>query len=174
MQILVTYSSGYGTTREISEEISKILKNSHKKIDVKSVDDVKNISPYDCVIIGSSVRADRPMANVRDFFWLHSQALCQKKVAMFAVCLTASNDKGRQKVREEYLKPFLKKFPKIKPIDLAAFGGKINFDQLNPVMQSLMKRVLAKTGLPTKGSIDTRDWTQIKNWALKIQNLLES
>jgi menaquinone-dependent protoporphyrinogen oxidase len=174
MKILLTFSSGYGTTREVSEEISKILKGEKTEVDVQSIDDVQSIESYDCVIVGSSVRADKPLANVRDFFSVNNIALRKKKVAVFAVCLLANNEEGREKVKQEYLAPFLEKYPEIHPIGIEAFGGKIDFDKLNPVMQSLMKRVLEKTGLATEGSIDTRDWDFIKNWAKKIKAQLDA
>ncbi len=174
MKILLTFSSGYGTTREVSEEISKILKGEKTEVDIQSIDDVQSIESYDCVIVGSSVRADKPLANVRDFFSINNIALRKKKVAVFAVCLLANNEEGREKVKQEYLTPFLEKYPEIHPIEIEAFGGKIDFDKLNPVMQSLMKRVLEKTGLPTEGSIDTRDWDFIKNWAKKVKAQLDA
>ena len=173
MKILITYSSGLGSTEEVSQEIANVLvEDSHFKVEVLSIDDVQNIDPYDSIIVGSSVRADRPLANVRDFFAAHRFELPKKKFALFAVCLAANNEEGRNKVKREYLSQILDKYPNLSPIGVEAFGGKINFDKLNPVMQSLMRHVLAKTGLPTTGSVDTRDWDFIRNWAKSIREKL--
>lgn len=173
MHILVTYSSGYGSTREIAEEIAKVLQAERSlQVDTHSIDSVENIDKYDGLVIGSSIRADRPLANVRDFFNLYKFKLARKKVALFAVCLTANCVEGRKKVYDEYLSQITNKYPEIKPIAIEAFGGKIDFNRLNPVMQSLMRRVLAKTGLPTTGSVDTRDWDFIRNWAVHLKGKL--
>jgi menaquinone-dependent protoporphyrinogen IX oxidase len=175
MKILVTYSSGFGTTREISEEIARILlQESSFHIDTMSIDKVEGVGEFDGVIIGSSVRADKPLANVRDFFNRFRSELALKKVALFAVCLTANCEKGRQKVFSDYLSQITDKYSEIKPISIEAFGGKIDFNKLNPVMQNLMRRVLEKTGLPTGGSIDTRDWNFIRNWALALKDKLKN
>jgi len=175
MKILIAYSSGYGATEEVSEEIKNVILQKNKwSVDVVPIDDVNDIDDYDALIIGSSVRADKPLANVRDFFARYRHELPMKKVALFAVCLTANNDAGREKVKKEYLPQLTERYPKIKPIAVAAFGGKIDFDRLNSVMKTLMKRVLEKTGLPTNGSIDTRDWPSIKSWAEELGDKLEN
>ncbi|RPH93369.1 MAG: hypothetical protein EHM72_16395, partial [Calditrichaeota bacterium] len=159
MNVLIAYSSGYGTTREIAEKIAGVLgETGGLKITLQSIDDIEDIKEFDAVIVGSSVRAERPLANVRDFFARNSDKLAKKKVAIFAVCLTANSDVGRDKVKNEYISHITDKYPAIIPISIEAFGGKIDFDRLNPVMQQLMRSVLKKTGVETSGTVDTRDW----------------
>ena len=95
INILLTYSSGYGATREISDEIGKVLSEDPAlKVDLKPIDDIQEISAYDAIIVGTSIRADRPLANTRDFFALNRDILTTKKVALFIVCLTASTEEG--------------------------------------------------------------------------------
>jgi menaquinone-dependent protoporphyrinogen oxidase len=173
MNALVAYSSGLGSTKEVAEEIAKILsENNSINVDLKTVDDVGEIDKYDAVIIGSSVRADRPLANVRDFFARYRHILPKKKIAIFAVCLSANCESGKEKVKDDYLSQITEKYPQLNPVSLGAFGGKIDFDQLNPVMQKLMEKVLDKTGIPQKGSVDTRDWEYIRSWSKDLRDLL--
>ncbi|NIA29299.1 MAG: hypothetical protein GWP06_05200 [Actinobacteria bacterium] len=170
INILLTYSSGYGATREISDEIGKVLSEDPAlKVDLKPIDDIQEISAYDAIIVGTSIRADRPLANTRDFFALNRDILTTKKVALFIVCLTASTEEGQAKVRENYFPQITEKYPSIKLISTAAFGGKVDFDKLNPVMQNLVRRVvLEKTGKPSNGSFDARDWAKIHDWAREL------
>ena len=171
---MITYSSGYGTTREVSEEIGRIIAaGSSFNVTLRSIDEVEGIDEYEAVIVGSSVRADRPLANVRDFFSRHRSQLPDKKVALFMVCLTANCSEGRERVKNDYIRQITDKYPDMKPVATEAFGGKIDFDRLNPVMQNLMRRVLEKTGLPTEGSIDTRDWDFIRGWAGEVREKLK-
>ncbi len=167
MKVLILYSSGYGSTKEIAEKISAIFEEQ-KAIEttVTSIDNVKSIEEFDGIIIGSSVRADLPMANVRDFIARERFVLPAKKVAFFAVCLAANCDNGREDIKKNYIMPVFNKYPEIKLVAMEAFGGKIDFDKLNPVMKNLMIKILEKTGLPTTGSVDTRDWEFISSWAL--------
>jgi len=172
MNVLVTYSSGYGTTKEVSEKIGKLFSEKGETVTVQAVDAVQDLKDYDAVIVGSSIRADRPMANIRDFFARHNHTLGKKQLAIFAVCLAANCEEGRKKVKDEYIAQITEKFPHLKPISTEAFGGKIDFEQLNPVMQQLVKSVLKKTGIETEGSIDTRDWNYIDSWALELLDKL--
>ncbi len=175
MVILVTYSSGYGTTREVAEKISEILSTEPSfQLDISSIDEVTGIQPYEAIIIGCSVRADKALANVSDFICAHRNELPKKHLAFFLVCLTANNQEGREKAFREYFSPLFEKYPSIQPIAVEAFGGKIDFDRLNPVMKRLMRRVLEKTGLPTQGNIDTRDWNFITNWAENLKRILQT
>ena len=156
--------------KEVAERIAHILgKDNGLKVLTQSIDDVEHIERFDAVVVGSSVRADRPLANVRDFFAKNIDMLKQKHVALFAVCLAANNKAGRKKVKKEYLSQITSKYPQIKPISEEAFGGKIDFDLLNPVMQQLMMRVLEKTGIETKGTVDTRDWSVVESWADQLR-----
>jgi len=173
-KIIVLYSSGYGTTKEVSEEIAKIIARE-TLFDVKSeaIDNVCDIEQYSALIIGTSVRADKPLANVRDFIAVHHAELLAKELAFFIVCLTANSPRGRRKVLDEYIPQLTADYNHIQPISVAAFGGKIDFDKLNPVMQSLIQHVYAKTGIESTGSVDVRDWAMIRSWAVDLQKKLK-
>jgi len=173
MKVLILYSSGYGATKEVSQEIGRIIeKEQGFQTTVQSIDKANGIAKYDAIVVGSSVRADRPLANVRDFFARYRYILPEKKIALFAVCLTAKDAKGKEKVEKEYISQITNKYPKLELLKIGAFGGKIDFDKLNPVMKELMVRVLEKTDIPTTGSVDTRDWAYIHKWALDLRERL--
>ncbi|MBN1560170.1 flavodoxin domain-containing protein [candidate division KSB1 bacterium] len=174
MKVLVTYSSGYGATKEVAEKIAKILDNTAGLVvTVMSIDAVSGIHEYDAVIVGSSVRADRPLANVRDFFARYNSELAQKQLAIFVVCLAANCAEGCERVKNEYIAQITARYPRLNPIGTEAFGGKIDFDQLNPVMQQLMKSTLKKIGIETEGSVDIRNWDLIEAWAFELRTKLQ-
>jgi len=174
VQVLILYSSGYGSTKEVSQLIGRVIKEEQNfQVTIQSIDEANEIAKYDAIVVGSSVRADRPLANVRDFFARYRYILPEKKIALFAVCLTAKDAKGREKVEKEYLSQITTKYPQLDPVKIGAFGGKIDFEKLNSVMKELMVRVLEKTGIPTTGSVDTRDWDYIQKWALDLREKLK-
>ncbi|HNY89960.1 MAG TPA: flavodoxin domain-containing protein [bacterium] len=175
MQILITYSSGFGTTREVAEKIGQILQKADLlSVDLLPIDEVSTVAPYDTVILGSSIRAGHPLANMVDFIALHRHHLESKRVAIFLVCLCANSEEGRCKAMEDQLPQLLRRFPNLHPFAVEAFGGKIDFDKLNPVMRKLMRHVLEQSGLPADGSVDTRDWKLIEQWALRLRDELAS
>jgi menaquinone-dependent protoporphyrinogen IX oxidase len=173
--ILIVYSSGYGTTREVSEKIYDILNLEPLfNVTLKSIHEHFDINYYEYFIIGTSIRADQLLANVRDFLSYNANILQHKKVALFVVCLAANTPTGQKQVEETVLRQLSDKYPKIKIIDLAAFGGKIDFSRLNPVMQDIIKHVFRKTGIATYGSIDTRDWDLITRWAVNLKEKISN
>jgi menaquinone-dependent protoporphyrinogen oxidase len=173
-QILLTYSSGYGATKEVGEKIAHIIEKTKPfNVVLKSIDQAHSIKDYSAIIVGTSVRADTILANTRDFFQRHKKLLCQKKVAFFVVCLTASSEEGKKKVMAEYLPQITEKFPNINLVSVNAFGGKIDYSKMNPVMESLVRRVVEeKTGASSNGSFDNRNWEQINDWAYELSQLL--
>jgi menaquinone-dependent protoporphyrinogen oxidase len=166
---LVAYSSGYGATKEVAEEIAKILAEQLKcNVTSKSVHECDDINSYDAIVLGSSVRADKPLANARDFFSIHRHRLGQKKLALFIVSITASTSDGIEIAKRDYVTQLHDRYPWIAPISVAAFGGKIDFDKLNTVMQSLVRNVMKEKGVDGNGSFDARNWDDIRGWAKKL------
>ena len=167
--ILVAYSSGYGATKEVAQEVVSILQSNQEfKITFKQIDDCDTIDPYDVIVVGSSVRADRPLANARDFFSRHRRDLMNKKLALFIISITASVPEGVEIAKERYISELQKIYPWLEPVSVAAFGGKIDFSKLNPVMQSLVQNVMKDKGVSGNGSFDARNWEDIRAWAKQL------
>ncbi len=167
--VLITYSSGYGATREVAEEIGKILKDQADfNITSKSIHECDSIEDYDAIVLGSSVRADKPLANARDFFSTHRFELTDKKLALFVVSITASTPEGVEIAKKDYVGQLHERYPWLSPVSVAAFGGKVDFDKLNPIMQSLVRNVMKEKGVNGNGSFDARNWDDIRAWAKQI------
>ncbi len=168
-KILVAYSSGYGATKEVAEEVAgTIAQENGFLVDIVNIDECRAIEKYDSVIIGSSVRADKPLANTRDFIAVHRYELTKKQVALFVISFTASTPKGVDVAREDLSTHLLERFPWITPVSIAAFGGRIDFDKLNPVMQILVRNVMKEKGLESDGNFDARNWDEIRAWAKQL------
>ena len=52
--VLVAYASKYGATKEIAEKIGEVLQDAGCSVDVHSVSDVKDLSGYQAVVLGSA------------------------------------------------------------------------------------------------------------------------
>ncbi len=175
MRVLVTYSSAFGTTKEVAEYIAVTLNaDSSFQVALRPVDEVESVDSFDSVIVGSSVRADRMLANVRDFLSRHRNSLVFKKFSLFVVCLTASTKGGQDKAKSKYIDQELEKYPELQPLNTAAFGGRISSANLNPVMQILMKRVLNEIGLPQREEINAQDWNAIRRWTQILRDQLKA
>lgn len=165
-QILVAYSSGYGVTREIAEEIARILRSEKTlSVDCRQIDLCESIDEYDAVVIGTSLRADLPLANVRDFFVRFRWVLNEKQTAMFVVSISSSTPQGAEQVCESLGRWLADHYPWVEPISMAAFGGKVDFARINEVMQIFVRHIMENKGVSSNGSYDARNWQDIRAWA---------
>jgi menaquinone-dependent protoporphyrinogen oxidase len=55
-KILVAYSTRTGWTIGVAEAIGKVLAESGGQVDVLSMQDVKDLSPYQAVVAGSAIQ----------------------------------------------------------------------------------------------------------------------
>ena len=173
-KILVTYSSGYGATKEVAEEVANVLKNYPEfKVVTQGIHECEHVDEFDAIILGSSIRADKPLANARDFFSTHRFTLAEKKIALFVVSITAATPTGVEIAEKTYVTQLHDRYPWLSPISVAAFGGKIDFDKLNPVMQNLVRNVMKEKGVNGNGSFDARNWDDIRAWADSVASKIK-
>lgn len=140
-KVLVAYSTKGGTTEEYAKAIASVLRDNNLQVDV--VDLKRNSNPdltqYQSLIVGSGVRMQRMHGDGRKFL---EREFGERKVAVFLSSLEPKDEAIRK-----YINPILRKNPKLKPIDIEVFGGRIRF--------------LGKT-------IDKTDIGKAKEWAVKI------
>ena len=91
-KILVTYASRSGSTAEVAEAISKTLTEGGAQVDVIPMRDVKDISLYRAVIVGSAIRQSKWLPEAVQFVRAHQETLRHKSFAMFTgtSCLNRS------------------------------------------------------------------------------------
>lgn len=67
-----------------------------------------------------------------------------------------------KKTAKSYFNPVLKAVPKVKPKEMQAFGGVLDYSKLNMVYKMIMKSKMKKKGIPEG---DFRDFNKIESWA---------
>ncbi|RJR21956.1 MAG: hypothetical protein C4582_07195 [Desulfobacteraceae bacterium] len=91
-KVLVAYASKSGSTREAAEAVGRVLQESGLEVEVYPVAQIKNVDPYQAVIIGSAVRVGRLLPEALKFAEKHAGELAHKKTAYFTVCMTMHED----------------------------------------------------------------------------------
>jgi menaquinone-dependent protoporphyrinogen IX oxidase len=165
-------------------------------VQVRRLEEVTSVEPYDAVVVGAPMMMGWHGAAVK-FVKKHQQALSQKPVAFFltAMNLTQTDEKGigaipiyvdpalakppknakRLSLKERYatvanyLRPALEAAPLVKPVSAGFFGGKLELYRL-PFLQMLFVLLViqAQPG-------DLRNWPAIREWAASLRSeLLES
>jgi len=165
-QVLVTYASKHGATAEIAEKIGQVFCQAGLRTDVLPVGYVKDLTPYQAVVLGSAVYIGQWRKDAAKFLQIHEILLAQRQVWLFSSGPTGKRDpKKIQKDQRlpESLQPVA---DRIQPHDIAVFHGNLDMKKLNFIEKTMIKKVNAPPG-------DFRDWETITTWATGIVEVLE-
>ncbi|MCL4248880.1 MAG: flavodoxin domain-containing protein [Anaerolineae bacterium] len=167
--ILVTYATRTGSTKGVAEAIGKTLSESGTLVDVLPMQDVKDIAPYDAVVVGSAIRAAAWLPEAMEFVRTHRAALARRPVAIFAVCMTLAMKKGdyRNQV-SQWLAPVR---ALVNPVSEGLFAGILDISQVPTFSDRLKFRMSVMAGVWSEG--DHRDWEAIRAWAAELPAKLQ-
>jgi menaquinone-dependent protoporphyrinogen oxidase len=157
--ILVAYASEYGSTGGVAEAIGKELCSKGAKGDVSLMRNVKNLSSYQGVVVGSAVFRGKWMPKAVDFVKANAEILHQVPVAYFLVCMTLHRpSEENRRIALSYFDPILQTIPQVKPVEIEPFAGAMHYSNLS----WLNKKIIQSKGVPEG---DFRDWEAIRAWA---------
>jgi menaquinone-dependent protoporphyrinogen oxidase len=179
MNVLIVYGTRYGATTSTAEEIANILRTENYAVKVVNLKEekIKDISPYELVIVGSGMQLGKWTSEAEDFLKKHREELSNKKLAIFASTMKMVPQKeGKpeevEKIRKAALDDIITKY-NLHPISAGFFGGVLNYNRMN----FLFRRTLGalKPQLETDGFKETeqgvyelRDWDEIRGWAKEL------
>jgi menaquinone-dependent protoporphyrinogen oxidase len=167
-KILVAYASRTGSTAGVAEAIGKTLSEGGAQVEVRPMEDVKDLAPYRAVVAGSAIRGGKWLPEAMQFMRTHRAALAQKPFAAFLVCmtLTVSKEKYRAQVAA-WLEPVREL---VKPVSEGFFAGALDISKVPSFSDRLKFRLSVAFGVWSEG--DHRDWNAIRTWAEGMRPLL--
>ena len=161
---LIAYATWAGSTAEIAEGIAKILRSPTMDVEVWPAHDVKSLTGYDAVILGTPIRMGRPHPDTRRFIRRFRNQIPDCKIAFFVACLNMSEDNQTNRIQTEgYLKPLYNAAPGIHPISTGLFAGVMDATKLKGFWKLVMGQTLQG---------DFRKWDKINAWATEIKSQL--
>ncbi len=163
---LVTYASQYGATKEIAEKMGEVLRDAGLQADVFPVNSVKDLSPYQAVILGSGVYIGQWNKEADAFLKSNEKALGDRQVWLFSSGPTGEGDPVELLNGWHLPAKLLPVADRIQPRDVAVFHGYINPDKVHLVQKWVIKNLLKKP------FGDYRDWNSIVNWTERIASEL--
>ncbi len=168
-RLLILYSTVDGHTKYICEYILKKLKN-RKNINISSIEESNaiNLSKYDEVVIGASVRYGYHRKNVYKFIETNKDTLNNKKTVFFSLNLTARKPEKNSPLTNPYILKFLKKVdwnPTIKEV----FAGKLDY----PKLDFLNKLAILFIMIITNGPKDVKKRYELTDWK-RVDKLVDS
>ncbi|HML24554.1 MAG TPA: flavodoxin domain-containing protein [Aggregatilinea sp.] len=159
--ILVTYASRTGSTIGVAEAIGKVLAESGAQVDVRPMQDVKDLTPYRAVVAGSAIQDGQWLPEAMQFVRTHQTTLAQKPFAAFLVCMTlAMKNENYRRAVVDWLNPVR---ALVKPVSEGFFAGRLDLSKVPSFRKRIMFRISIATGVWDAG--DHRDWDAIRAWA---------
>jgi len=185
-KVLILYGTRYGTTKEISEEIEKIIKE--KGINTESYNlkehnlkEIPSLEEYDGIIIGTGIKIKMWTKVVKKFVQKRKSELKNKesRLGFYVCCGEAAKKDNISKAINDYITPRLEKLG-INPALFDAFGGAYDLTEGSLISGMTRKIVIGilkeEEGIENpEGKLhDYRDWEQIKNFANKFADLVKN
>jgi menaquinone-dependent protoporphyrinogen oxidase len=166
LKVLVAYASKYGATAEIAGKIGEVLRQEELQADVLPVKEVKDLTLYGVVVLGTAAYMFRWRKDATGFLKANEKTLAGLPVWLF---VSGPIEKGdpvellKGKVVPNSMQPVI---DRIKPVDLTVFHGVIQPDKMNAFERWVMKKMKASAE-------DFRDWEAIASWAKSIAGELK-
>jgi menaquinone-dependent protoporphyrinogen oxidase len=158
--VLVTYASRGGSTAEIADVIHQVLVANGLTVDLRPMQTVDDITPYQAVVAGSAIHRQKWLPEAMNFMRRHQAELRQKPFAAFLVCMVLSMPTARaQQSAEAWLQPVR---ALLNPVSEGYFAGALDLRKV-PFGYRLLFRVAITLGVWSEG--DYRDWEAIRHWA---------
>lgn len=82
-RVLVSYASERGSTAEIAEAVAEILLSAGLQVDLRPVSQVRDVTPYRAVVLGSAVYMMRWRREAVRFLRRHRKELAERVVWLF-------------------------------------------------------------------------------------------
>lgn len=158
MKILVAYSTRCGSTAEIAEKIGQTLNNAGLQADVLPVKEVRDLTPYQAVVLGSAVYAFKWRKEAIRFLQTNEKHLADREVWLFSSGPTDEGDPLELTKGWRFPEAQQPIADRIQPREIAVFGGVLDIEKLSAVEKWMMSKFDAPEG-------DFRDWEAITAWA---------
>jgi menaquinone-dependent protoporphyrinogen oxidase len=166
--ILVTYASKYGATKEIAEKIAEVLRQAGLQVDVFPVDSTLDLTPYEAVVLGSAIYVGKWQKEAVSFLQTYERTLAGRPVWLFSSGPTGEGDPVELVEGLRFPVALQPAIDRIHPRDIAVFHGHINRDKLNFIEKWAIKSLVKKP------FGDFRQWDSITSWATSIANTLRA
>ena len=169
----IIYSSVDGQTLKICNKLKNSLQQSNPNIVLFSIDDFnEDVSHYDKLIIGASIRYGVHNKKVIDFINTHKKQLDSIKTAFFSVNLVARKSEKSTPATNPYVIKFFKTIDWT-PTVVEVFAGKLDYKKYPYFDRIMIQFIMWMTKGPTNVNteIEYTNWEKVKKFGMQLGNM---
>ena len=172
-KIGIIYSTVDGQTLKICNKLKEVLQQNNQQADLFSIDDFnEDITKYDKLIIGASIRYGVHNAKIIEFIKVNKEKLDSIKTAFFSVNLVARKPEKSDPETNPYVVKFFQTI-NWKPTLVKVFAGKLDYKKYSFFDRKMIQLIMWMTKGPTNtdAEIEYTNWEKVNEFALELVNL---
>ena len=166
-QNLIIYSSTDGQTIKICKRIMSIIGDCK----IVSIDEAKNenLSKYEKVIVGASIRYGKHKPELYDYISENCDHLIDTNASFFSVNVVARKPEKNTPLTNPYVQKFLS-ISQWHPSLIGVFAGKIDYPRYGLLDKFMIRLIMWITKGPTntKNVYEFTNWDDVDSFAKKI------
>lgn len=174
MSYLLLHSSTDGQTKKIILKMAEQLRTQGCECDIRDLNTEQNlnISAYDKVLIGASIRYGHFNKKLLRFATLHQAQLNAMKTGFFAVNLTARKEGKDTAETNSYTRKFLERCP-WQPTIKSVFAGALFYPRYKWLDRAMIRFIMKMTDGPTDPNteIEYTNWDNVTVFTTKFGDL---
>jgi len=169
-RIGIIYATVDGHTLKICNELVKTIEKKGEKVDLFTIDTFnKNISDFDKLIIGSSIRYGVHHEKIIEFINKNKPQLDTIKTAFFSVNLVARKPEKNTAETNPYVIKFFKNIT-WKPTIVEVFAGMLDYKKYKTFDRIMIQFIMWMTKGPTDKNtkIEYTNWKKVKQFGERL------
>mgnify|MGYP001467096063 CR=1 FL=1 len=172
IKTLIIYSTTDGQTVKICNKLAENSFNNNVKL--CSLKDIKteDLSIYNKIIIGASIRYGKHNPLVLEFVRNNLNILNNVKTAFFSVNVVARKKEKNTPSTNPYVKKFIKQ-TNWKPTNIGVFAGKVDYPSYKFFDKYIIRFIMWLTKGPTdiSQSYEFTNWDEVEKFGKKIYEM---
>jgi len=169
----IIYSSVDGQTLKICNKLRDEFLKNNQNVQLFSIDDFnENVTNYDRLIIGASIRYGVHNKKIIDFINTNKEQLNSIKTAFFSVNLVARKPEKSTPSTNPYVIKFFKTIDWT-PTIVEVFAGKLDYKKYPFFDRIMIQFIMWMTKGPTNSNteIEYTNWDKVTAFGIQLRNL---
>ncbi|PTM02753.1 MAG: menaquinone-dependent protoporphyrinogen IX dehydrogenase [Bacteroidetes bacterium] len=172
-KIGIIYASVDGQTLKICKKLREVYQQNNQNVELISINDFNgDVTDYDKLIIGASIRYGVHNKDIIDFIKTNKKQLDSIKTAFFSVNLVARKPEKNTPSTNPYVIKFFKTIDWT-PTIVEVFAGKLDYKKYPFFDRIMIQFIMWMTKGPTNTNteIEYTNWDSVTAFGIQLRNL---